>query len=237
MAVHAEPSPEAGAAPSRERWAVRFRGLGSREKWGYVVWSLVGVIIAIPEIWAAAGSPPWPTISATVGHLETLWNPVALLVVALIAAAAVHAVRYPWHRTGEIRALAGRQRRGRTENGRITKTPDDVSPVPIYAYFTLAVAAIVVGSVLAVTLSSSRWVLAYVLYGLVAIFCIITPNILAFWFKRDVPFPTLFRTVADIEHRWYPAALVIVVGLVVLLIHLAFYPWPDIFRHVTTNSP
>ncbi len=236
MTVHAEPSPEAGAVPFRERWAVRFRDLGSRQKWSYVVWSLVGLIIAVPEIWAAAGSPPWPTISATVGHLEALWNPVAILVVALIAAVAVHAVRYPWRRTGKIE-LEGHPRRGRTESGRFTKTPDDGASVSVSAYFTLAVIVIIVGSVLAATLTSDRWVLAYVLYGLVAIFCIIIPNILAFWFKRDVPFWTLLRTVTDIERRWYPAALVVVAGLVVLLIHLAFYPWPDIFRHVTTSSP
>ena len=237
MTVHAEPSPEAGAVPIRERWAFRFRAdLGSREKWSYVVWLLVGLIIAVPEIWAAAGSPPWPTISATVGHLEALWNPVAILIVALIAAVTVHAVRYPWRRTGKI-VREDHPRRGRTGSGRLTKTPDEAAPVPVLAYFTLAIIAIVVGSALAATLSSDRWVLAYVLYGLVAIFCIVVPNILAFWFKRDVPFSTLLRTVADIERRWYPAALVVVAGLAVLLIHLAFYPWPDIFRHVTTSSP
>lgn len=239
MTVHAEHSPEAGTKPFRGRWADRFRGLGPREKWGYAVWAAVGLIIAIPEIWAAAGSPPWPTISATVGHLEALWNPVAIIVVALIAAAAVHAVRYPWHRTGEIAARADHPRRGRTDNGRYTKTPapDDISEVSVYAYFALAVAAIVVGSLLAAMLSNSKWVLAYVIYGLIAIFCVITPNTLAFWFRKDVPFSTLFRTVTDIERRWHPAALVIVAGLAVLLIHLAFYPWPDIFRHVTTSSP
>jgi hypothetical protein len=32
--------------------------------------------------------------------------------------------------------------------------------------------------------------------------------------------------------------LVLLAGLVILLIHLAFYPWPDVFRrHPTINSP
>jgi hypothetical protein len=61
--------------------------------------------------------------------------------------------------------------------------------------------------------------------------------VLAFWFARDVPFPTLFGTVADLERRWPPVALVILAGMVVLLVHLALYPWPDIFSHVTTQSP
>ena len=57
----------------------------------------------------------------------------------------------------------------------------------------------------------------------------IIPNALAFWFAKEVPFPTLYRTVADLERRWRPAAMVIVVGLVVLMFHLVFFPWPDIF--------
>jgi hypothetical protein len=42
---------------------------------------------------------------------------------------------------------------------------------------------------------------------------------------------------AGVERRWPPVALVILAGLVVLLAHLALYPWPDIFSHVTTQSP
>jgi hypothetical protein len=51
------------------------------------------------------------------------------------------------------------------------------------------------------------------------------------------PFPTLFAVLAGVERRWPPVALVILAGLVVLLAHLALYPWPDIFSHVTTQSP
>jgi hypothetical protein len=67
------------------------------------------------------------------------------------------------------------------------------------------------------------------MYGLIAIFLVIIPNALAFWFAKEVPFPTLYRTVADLERRWRPAAMVIVAGLVVLMLHLVFFPWPDIF--------
>jgi hypothetical protein len=44
-------------------------------------------------------------------------------------------------------------------------------------------------------------------------------------FATDVPFPTLYRTIAYLERRWRPAAMVIVAGLAV---HLVFFPWPDI---------
>ena len=47
----------------------RFSDVSPSEKWGYVVWAAMGVVIAVPEIWAAvAGSDfIWPTISTTVG--------------------------------------------------------------------------------------------------------------------------------------------------------------------------
>ena len=62
------------------------------------------------------------------------------------------------------------------------------------------------------------------------------PSLAAYLFARDVPFPTLFGTVADLERRFHLAALVIAAGLAVLLIHLAFYPWPNI-AHVLQMTP
>lgn len=76
------------------------RPLTRHERWGYGVWLFTGAVIAVPELWAASGGTSWPTISATVGHLETLWGPVKILVVGLIAAGlsvlAVHLAAYPW---------------------------------------------------------------------------------------------------------------------------------------------
>src|SRR5262245_6524972 len=91
-----------------------------KERRGYVVWAIVGAAIAIPELWAAASKAQWPTISATVGHLEVLWSPVKIIVVALIAAAAIQLLRYPPHRN-EYAALPGRPPRWRTANGRLTR--------------------------------------------------------------------------------------------------------------------
>src|ERR1022692_3705455 len=97
----------------------------------------------------------------------------------------------------------------------------------VFAYFPLALGIVAVGSLIAATTASDMYVLGYVLYGLFAIFVVIVPDVLAFWFARDVPFPTLARTVADLERRWSPATMVIVAGLVVLMCHLAFPQWPD----------
>jgi hypothetical protein len=101
--------------------------------------------------------------------------------------------------------------------------------VSVFVYFPLAVGVVAGGSVIAGIVSSDMFVLGYVIYGLIAIFLVIIPNALAFWFAAEVPFPTLYRTVANLERRWRPAAMVIVAGLVVLMFHLVFFPWPDIF--------
>jgi hypothetical protein len=199
----------------------------AREWWGYGVWLFVGAVIATSELWAVAGNPWWPTISATVGHLEQLWSPVKIIVVALIAAAAAQMITYPPYR-GEF-GLDGRPaRRWRTAGGRLTKTPGEQAEPIEHAgwYFPAAVVVIAGAAATAASLSSSKLVIGYVLYGLIAVAFLVIPNVLAFWFAKDVPFPTLFRTLADLDRRWHPAVLVIVAGLSVLAIHLVDYPWP-----------
>jgi hypothetical protein len=61
---------------------------------GFLVWGLVALVIAVPEIWGSFGNPWFYSISRTTGHLEDLWSGVRAIVVALIAVAAVHAVLY-----------------------------------------------------------------------------------------------------------------------------------------------
>ena len=72
------------------------------------------------------------------------------------------------------------------------------------------------------------WLFVGLVFGVPESWAGIT-NPLTFWFAKEVPFPTLYRTVADLERRWRPAAIVIVAGLVVLMFHLVFFPWPDNF--------
>lgn len=68
--------------------------------------------------------------------------------------------------------------------------------------------------------------MGYVIYSLMAVAFLIVPNVLAFWFAREVPFPTLFRTLSDLDKRWHSAVMVVVAGLAVLVVHLVAYPWP-----------
>ena len=207
---------------------VNTRGITAREVWGYGTWLFFGLVFGLPESWAGAASPPWPTLSDTIGHLETLWPGTRVVVVVLIALIAYSCVKFPPGHSGEFPAREGEARRARTGNGRLIRLPSTVSPVPALVYIPLALGVVAVGSLIAALTSSDMFVLGSVLYGLFAIFCVIVPNMLAYWFAADMPFPTFFRTIADLDHRWRPAAMVIVAWLVVLMFHLAFFPWPDV---------
>lgn len=225
----AGPPARAGALRPAHRLRARFRGADTRERWGYGVWLFAGLVFGVPESWAGITNPPWPALSDTVGHLEQLWHPVRVIVVALIVFLAFHAVSYPPGQTGEFPAGEGEPKRVRTPCGRVTRRgTGTASAVSVFAYFPLAVGVVAGGSVIAAIAGSDMFVLGYVIYGLIAIFLVIIPNALAFWFATEVPFPTLYRTVANLERRWRPAAIVIVAGLAVLMFHLVFFPWPDI---------
>ena len=207
---------------------INTRGITAREVWGYGTWLFFGLVFGLPESWAGAANPPWPTLSDTIGHLENLWPGTRVVVVVLIALIAYSSVRFPPGHTGEFPAWEGEPPRARTGNGRLIRPPREVSPVPALIYIPLALAVVAAGSLIAAMTSSDRFVLGYVLYGLFAVFCVIVPNLLAYWFAADVPFPTFFRTIADLDHRWRPAAMLIVAWLIVLMFHLAFFPWPGL---------
>jgi hypothetical protein len=177
---------------------------------GYVVWGATAIVVGVPEIWAVVDSDgvPWPTISGTVVSLESRHDWIAVLVVALLVWALFHALRRP------LFAAAGRV------------------AVPAVVYFPIGV-AVVVGSSLAVALGGAeRRVLGYVLYGTIALTLVIVPGLLEWWLGRRVPFATLFDVVRDLETRIHIAAVVVAAGVVVLAIHLVFYPWPAIVPDV-----
>lgn len=83
---------------------VNTRGITAREVWGYSTWLFFGLVFGLPESWAGAASPPWPTLSDTIGHLETLWPGTRVVVVVLIALVAYSVARYPPGHTGEFPA-------------------------------------------------------------------------------------------------------------------------------------
>jgi hypothetical protein len=229
QAAPSAPSTRARALSRADWLRARFRGVGTRERWGYGVWLFVGLVFGVPESWAGITSPPWPALSDTVGHLEQLWHPVRVIVVALIVFIVFNAVSYLPGHTSEFPAGEGEPKRVRTPCGRVARCgTGTASAVSVFVYFPLALGVVAAGSIIAAIAGSDMFVLGYVIYGLIAIFLVIIPNALAFWFATEMPFPTLHRTVANLERRWRRAAMVVVAGLVVLTFHLVFFPWPDI---------
>jgi hypothetical protein len=79
----------------RRFFRARFRDVSTSEGWGYAVWGAMGVVIAVPELLAAAGGNNflWPTISTTVGHLQDRWAVLTLIPVALIVMAGFSVAR------------------------------------------------------------------------------------------------------------------------------------------------
>jgi hypothetical protein len=69
-----------------------------------------------------------------------------------------------------------------------------------------------------------------VLYGSIALVWIAIPAWLAYRHGRWVPYATLFRTIQDLESHLRSAAIVVAAGILILLVHLAFYPWPASIR-------
>src|SRR5690348_11978248 len=80
------------AAPARfSRWARD--PADNQVVWGYIVWGLMGAVVAVPELLAATLDTGFPTISGTVAYIE-YWHPeFALLIIAILVWGAFHAVR------------------------------------------------------------------------------------------------------------------------------------------------
>jgi len=206
----------------------------AREGWGYLVWGVTTAAIVIPELSAVFTKQViWPTISGTVGHLEYEHDWVGLIVVALIVGVLFGVIRYPATRLGpHVTPTVGR-----TTLGRLTRAlPKEKQLTP---WFLAGLGAgVLIASVITAGIDpNDHFVLAYVMYGTIGCFFLAVPSALAFFDAKDVPFPTLFRTIANLEVRFRPIAFVPVIGLVILLIHLALYPWPAVFHQLKGLTP
>lgn len=232
-----------------------------REFMGYVVWGTMGIVIAIPEIWAAAGSGlPWQTISSTVGTglaRDHTW--VSLIVILVLALVGYFSFRYPPTRrepAAKAQELAGTQTlkrplRRMEHGGRLTLSkrvqPDaDTGWVGRFGMLYVAGSSSVIagGTILTDQLSSGhaeRYHASYVLYGLIAVFWILGPSVIALALGHEAPWPTLFTTIKSLEQRLGPLfgsvlAALIVGGLAILLLHLVLYPFPDITHILNPNA-
>lgn len=228
-------------------WNTHFSGFSRREAWGYGVWLFFGLLVLVPEIWAAKwkDSAPFPTISGTVGALEYDRPWLALVVTGVIVLCFYSSFRYPKTETGVLAKLGstgatiGQTYRGdqtlpyRTPGGgRLTRSTTPVREIRAVTYFAWALVVIVVSTALAAikTDFNDEYRVGQTLYGSTALLWAVIPSLLA-WPKHravDVPFPTLFSTIRSLERRLRVLALVVAAGLMILLLHLVFYPWPSI---------
>lgn len=226
----------------RRFFAERFHAVSRSELWGYAVWGAMGLVIAIPELWAAfqGETSKWPTISTTIGHLESKWPVVALAPVALIAGFGYELLRF---KPAVLTVQADLQGLGRTPEGRLAKVDFETAElatmrdqqmiergrreVSARMYFGGVTILIALAWGVALTLNE-RYLVGYVLYALIAVFWVLVPNALAYWWRRDVPFTTLFFTLRQLDGRLHFVSAVVVALLAVLMLHLAFHPWPSL---------
>jgi hypothetical protein len=207
---------------------------------GYLFWGVtIGVILLVELLGALGGwledhigvDVPWTTISGMVGHLEDLWPATAVIVVALLAPAAFYALAPvdPPNELGSLRrGASGRWHRERDEDRRPTNLKWTLGYPP---WLVFAICAVI--GLAAVLLFDDDFHRAYVIYGSLFFFGIVVPSILVLA-RRKVGYPSLFVTVNHLrERRDLKAVLATVAlsaGLAILVIHLAFYPWPDITK-------
>lgn len=231
------------------------RAIRRREIMGYVVWGAMGVVIAIPEIWAAVGSGlPWQTISSSIGTglaRDHTW--VSLIVILVLAVVGYFSFRFSPTTAEPARDPKVHERpfRRLQNGGRLTlstKRPDtrDADLVGrIGILYALVSSGVIAGAtILTDQLSSGdaeRYHASYVLYGLIGVFWILGPSVVALAYGREAPWPTLFVTVKKLESRLGPlfgslVAALIVGGLAILLLHLVLYPFPDITHILNPNS-
>jgi len=186
---------------------------------GYIFWGLVALFIGVPDVLAAWSDTlkadiPWPTISNLVGkELEGNHHWVALLVVALIVVVTIHAFTYP----------AAKKRAGRA-----VRDPSEAVNVRWSRWYIVLVAATgAAAGFIASALGASKIELGYAIYITLAITGIVIPSALAYWWNRVLAIPTLFAALAYLRARAAWVAALVVALLVVLLFHLALYPWPN----------
>jgi hypothetical protein len=239
------------------------RRYGAKRRWGYLVWVGAALMIAVPEFTAAIshGALGFITISETIGHLERRHSWVELGVIAAIVLIVYSLIRLSPQQAGAPAAAGGATR---TTGGRLTFHPtagstrppqdfdDDLAPVIFAVAAVAALAAVAVGGWAASMWwdDPHRYHVSYVIYIPLALLWLVIPNLVAVFAGADVPFPTMVRTVQNLEgwleNRSWPWALgpkaawvvtyVIFWGLVVLLIHLLLYPFPDITHILNPNG-
>ncbi len=214
----------------------RLQGIKPGELWGYVVWGLATVIILVPELVAVAGGGqhPWPTISRTIGTLEGQHHWITLIVVAVIVFVAFHLLHVPPTRQNVPVPTPHGSTWVRTPYGRLTRRQPAGTPLTPWILVLGAVFVVATSVPLAALFSerssnpdkSGNFVLAWGMYSAIGFFFIVVPSVFVYICGHEVPYPSLFSTLRNLRRRFHLLTVALAIGAVILLIHLALYPWP-----------
>ena len=240
------------------------RPVGTKRRWGYLVWVGAALMLAVPEITAmiSNGALGFVTASETIGHIERYHNWVELGVIGTLVLIVFSLYKVSVDRAGAPQPKPGqatRTRGGRltfhakpTPPGKSSQSFEDEDAHAIFAGSALASAALIAFGGWAVTRwwdDPRRFHASFVIYVSVAVLWFVVPSLVAFFSGNDVPYPTMARTVKDLsdwlERRSWPwllgpklawaSTFVILWGLAILFVHLTLYPYPDI-THIVNPS-
>jgi hypothetical protein len=189
---------------------------------------VVGLVISVPEILAAAGFDlPWAALSKTMRHLEHNWPWTTYIAVAVIGIPAFFSRTVPLDLSELGQGQEPGSPLGRTPGGRVTIKPrvgkppgyfDDEGAPLILMVVTCSLWALM-GFATWLTLQLSddphHYDAAYVLYGVTAFFSFVVPSLVALLAGQDTPFPTYARTVQNTTMNvWTRGIPGVVTGLV-----------------------
>ena len=187
------------------------------ERNGYWFWGLLALFILVPEVLAALSRQlrsdiPWPTISNLIGrNLERHHHWVALVVMGTIVLVAYHAATYKPTREGHA----------------LREPPQEVEEWSWGGWYIVCVAVVTAAAgFVAASAGGSKDTVGFAIYGTVALGALV-PSLLAYFNAKLIDVPTLFATISYLQRRAHWVAAVFVALLVVLLFHLALYPWPN----------
>lgn len=253
---------EASAAATRHSQTLWL----TRRRLGYLIWAAALGFFFVPEVLATSKTIdshlPFTTLSGMVGHLEFRNSNFEIVTTLVVICLLVSLVRLPPRRTSGCRRTARDDNKPhRTAGGRLTVrlTPDvaaepeefDANEASVWLVLGVLATALIIAFA---TVAAREWWpdapskpgetnglfhAGYVLYGLIALVCFVVPSAVAFAAGRDAPFPTLSRTLLNLE-SWFTGlgrgggavawflSYVLVWGLVFLLLHLTLYPFPNI---------